>query len=109
MCVICIFKDAKRLIGRKFEDDIVQDDIKHWPFEVINHSGKPKIQVKYLGETRTFFPEEVNAVLRFSNNICVQINFEVVLCSPYYNYTNIYTVLRVHRCRLCFDKNERDS
>ncbi|CAF4672325.1 unnamed protein product, partial [Rotaria socialis] len=44
--------DAKRLIGRKFDDSTVQSDMKHWPFKVINDSGKPKIQVHYKNETK---------------------------------------------------------
>ena len=37
--------DAKRLIGRKYTDDVVQDDKKHWPFDIIDEGGRPKIQV----------------------------------------------------------------
>ncbi|MEJ1821188.1 Hsp70 family protein, partial [Escherichia coli] len=55
--------DAKRLIGRKFEDHVVQSDMKHWPFTVINDSTKPKIQVDYKGETKTFFPEEISSMV----------------------------------------------
>lgn len=55
--------DAKRLIGRRFEDPIVQTDMKHWPFTVVNEGGKPKIQVQYKGETKTFFPEEVSSMV----------------------------------------------
>lgn len=56
--------DAKRLIGRRFDDQVVQDDIKHWPFKVVKDSkGKPKISVEYQGETRLFSPEEVSAMV----------------------------------------------
>jgi len=55
--------DAKRLIGRKFEDPTVKADMKHWPFEVVNDGDKPKIQVDYKGETKTFFPEEISAMV----------------------------------------------
>merc|ERR1711874_110577 len=41
--------DAKRLIGRKFNDSAVQSDKKHWPFEVVDRDTKPKIQVEYKG------------------------------------------------------------
>lgn len=55
--------DAKRLIGRRFEDTVVQADMKHWPFEVISDGGKPKIQVEYKNETKTFFPEEISSMV----------------------------------------------
>jgi len=55
--------DAKRLIGRRFDDASVQSDMKHWPFKVISEGGKPKIQVDYKGELKTFFPEEVSAMV----------------------------------------------
>jgi heat shock protein 1/8 len=55
--------DAKRLIGRKFDDPTVQADMKHWPFEVISAEGKPKIQVLYKDEKKNFFPEEVSSMV----------------------------------------------
>ncbi|CAH8825833.1 unnamed protein product [Trichobilharzia szidati] len=55
--------DAKRLIGRRFDDPSVQSDMKHWPFEVINEASKPKIRVEYKGERKTFFPEEISSMV----------------------------------------------
>ena len=55
--------DAKRLIGRKFDDATVQADMKHWPFNVVNESTKPKIQIEFKGETKTFFPEEISSMV----------------------------------------------
>jgi len=56
--------DAKRLIGRKFDDPDVQDDMKHWPFKVISGpGGKCKIEVDYMGEKKKFDPEEISAMI----------------------------------------------
>ncbi|XP_064123049.1 heat shock 70 kDa protein 1-like [Macrobrachium nipponense] len=55
--------DAKRLIGRKFDDPTVQSDIRHWPFKVVSESAKPKLQVEYRGELRTFNPEEISSMV----------------------------------------------
>ena len=55
--------DAKRLIGRRFDDSTVQADMKHWPFAVINDNTKPKIQIEFKGETKAFFPEEISSMV----------------------------------------------
>jgi L1 cell adhesion molecule like protein len=55
--------DAKRLIGRKFDESTVQSDMKHWPFNVVNENSKPKISVEYKGETKTFTPEEISSMV----------------------------------------------
>jgi heat shock protein 1/8 len=55
--------DAKRLIGRRFDDPTVGSDMKHWPFTVINEGGKPKIRVEYKGEKKAFFPEEISSMV----------------------------------------------
>jgi len=56
--------DAKRLIGRRYSDPVVQSDMKHWPFKVVSKQGdKPYIQVKYKGETKEFAPEEISSMV----------------------------------------------
>nr|XP_049705442.1 major heat shock 70 kDa protein Ba-like [Helicoverpa armigera] len=55
--------DAKRLIGRKFDDPKIQQDMKHWPFKVVSDCGKPKIQVEFKGETKRFAPEEISSMV----------------------------------------------
>lgn len=55
--------DAKRLIGRRYNDKSVQSDIKHWPFTVVDDAGKPKIRVEYQGEEKTLSPEEVSSMV----------------------------------------------
>ncbi|KAI7302853.1 Heat shock 70 kDa protein, partial [Hortaea werneckii] len=55
--------DAKRLIGRKFQDAEVQADMKHFPFKIIEKAGKPVIQVDFKGETKDFTPEEISSMV----------------------------------------------
>jgi len=55
--------DAKRLIGRKYDDTTVQRDKKHWPFNVVNSDSKPKIEVEHKGECKTFNPEEISSMV----------------------------------------------
>ncbi|AJT05304.1 Ssb2p [Saccharomyces cerevisiae YJM450] len=55
--------DAKRLIGRRFDDESVQKDMKTWPFKVIDVDGNPVIEVQYLEETKTFSPQEISAMV----------------------------------------------
>jgi len=56
--------DAKRLIGRNFSDKTVQDDMKHWPFHVIQGAqDKPMIEVEYMNSTKRFAPEEISSMV----------------------------------------------
>merc|ERR1712012_125993 len=55
--------DAKRLIGRKFDDPTVQADMKHWPFTVVEEGSRPKLEVEYKNETKRFTPEECSSMI----------------------------------------------
>ncbi|KAK4055341.1 Heat shock protein ssb1 [Microbotryomycetes sp. JL201] len=55
--------DAKRLIGRRFDDEEVKKDMAQWPFKVIDKDGSPFIEVEYLNETKTFSPAEISAMV----------------------------------------------
>ena len=57
--------DAKRLIGRKFDDTTVQNDMKFWPFNVVRECGtdKPQIRVEYKGDEMIFNPEEISSMV----------------------------------------------
>ena len=56
--------DAKRLIGRKFTDDQIKQDMKHWSFNVSgDNNGSPVINVTYKDEKKTMKPEEISAMI----------------------------------------------
>lgn len=55
--------DVKRLIGRKFDDETVKKDIESWPFKVVDQGGAPMVEVEYLGERKTFSPQEISAMV----------------------------------------------
>ncbi|CEJ88855.1 Putative Heat shock protein [[Torrubiella] hemipterigena] len=55
--------DAKRLIGRRFDDATVKKDIESWPFTIVDDDGQPKIQVDYLGEKKTFSAQEISSMV----------------------------------------------
>lgn len=63
--------DAKRLIGRQFDDVEVQADMKHWPFKVVKgESNKPLIEVQFKGEKLLYAPgilENINRANKLHN------------------------------------------
>lgn len=56
--------DAKRLIGRCFNDKSLQNDLRHFPFTVINGKGnKPMIKVMVDNTVKDFTPEEISSMI----------------------------------------------
>ncbi|KAL9712071.1 Hsp70 ATPase ssc1 [Leucoagaricus gongylophorus] len=54
----------KRLIGRQYRDQEVQEDAKHWPFTIVPSSdGRPAVQVENNGEMQTYSPEELSSMV----------------------------------------------
>ena len=84
--------DAKRLIGRKFSDRSVQEDMKHWPFKVEQGAGdKPMIVVNFKNEVKKFHPEEISSmVLQKMRDVAEaylgkKINDAVITVPAYFN------------------------
>ena len=57
--------DAKRLIGRRYDDPIVQKDKELWPFKLEKdfESDRPQYVIEYKGETKRFYPEQISAMI----------------------------------------------
>lgn len=55
--------DVIRLIGRLFDDTVIQQNLNHWPFKVVNEKNKPKIEVQYKGESKQFSPEKILSMI----------------------------------------------
>jgi len=84
--------DTKRLIGRKYSDPIVQEDIKLWPFKVIGGpADKPIIIVQFQGEDKQFHPEELSSMVLMKMKemaeayLGTKVNDAVVTVPAYFN------------------------
>ncbi|CAD7969496.1 unnamed protein product [Amoebophrya sp. A25] len=57
--------DAKRLLGRKFTDAEVQQDLKLWPFKVVpgGTDGSCQIKVTHQGKEKLLRPEEISSMV----------------------------------------------
>ncbi|KAN0081402.1 Heat shock protein 70 family [Tylopilus felleus] len=82
----------KRLIGRQFKDKEVQDDMKHWPFEVVaKGDGRPAIQVEIGDKRQEFSPEELSSMVltkmkeTAEQYLNKKINHAVITVPAYFN------------------------
>ncbi|ODQ45952.1 hypothetical protein PICMEDRAFT_17206 [Pichia membranifaciens NRRL Y-2026] len=55
--------DIKRLIGQRFGDKVIQKEIKHLPYKIVNKEDRPVVEVEYNGETKDFTAEEISAMI----------------------------------------------
>ncbi|EAL48501.2 heat shock protein70 hsp70a2 putative [Entamoeba histolytica] len=84
--------DAKRMIGRRFSDPTIQNDTKHWSFEVVDDGhDKPLIEVEYKGEVKRFTPEEISSMVLSKMKetaetfVGKEIKNAVITCPAYFN------------------------
>ncbi|THU77019.1 heat shock protein 70, partial [Dendrothele bispora CBS 962.96] len=82
----------KRLIGRQFKDKEVQDDMKHWPFQIIPKSdGRPAVQVESNGKKETYSAEELSSTVltkmrdTAQQSLNKKINHAVVTVPAYFD------------------------
>ena len=81
--------DAKRLIGKSYNDPKIQEFYKNWPFQVNNKNNKPSIEVDYLGERKSFSPEEISAMIltklkEMAETYLGEPVTDAVICHPAY-------------------------
>lgn len=56
--------EAKRLIGRRWDEPSVQRDLKQLSYKVIKgQDNKPEVEVEFKGETKHMRPEEIGAAV----------------------------------------------
>ena len=83
--------DAKRMIGRTFDDPKLQEMLSHFPFKVLNKNNKPYIQVEYKNELKTFTPEEISSMVlsKIKQNaeayLGCEVNNAIVTVPAYFN------------------------
>ena len=74
--------DAKRLIGRKFSDKEVKEDMKHWPFKIVSTSdGRPAVEVDNGGKRQTYV--SCLSQPRFGTGLTVSMLSPLRSCLPW--------------------------
>ena len=62
--------DAKRMIGRTWDDPSVQHDIKYFPFKVTNKNNKPHVDIQTGSGIRVFTAEQISAMILSKMKVC---------------------------------------
>jgi L1 cell adhesion molecule like protein len=57
--------DAKRLIGRNYNDSHMKEEMKHFSYDIIDKNNKPIIEVEYKNEKKQFTPEEISSMILY--------------------------------------------
>lgn len=84
--------DSKRFIGRKYNDETVQNDLTHYSFRVVKgDNNKPEIEVEYMNETKRFKPEEISSMVLYQlkdyaeSYLGVKVTDAVITVPAYFN------------------------
>jgi molecular chaperone DnaK len=82
----------KRLIGRMHKDKEVQDDMKHWPFNVVaKPDGRPAVEVENGGKKQLLSAEELSSMVLVKMKETAQqflnknVNHAVITVPAYFN------------------------
>lgn len=84
--------DVKRFIGRDWEDLLVQNYIKYYPFKIIKKNNKPYVQVSIGKKERVFAPEEISAMVLgkmkelAEDYLKTDVNKAVITVPAYFNH-----------------------
>jgi heat shock protein 5 len=83
--------DVKRLIGRNYSDEDLQNDRKFLPYTIVNKGGKPSIQVTSNGEKSSYIPEQISAMVLqkmksiAENYLGMEVSTAVITVPAYFN------------------------
>lgn len=56
--------DVKRLIGRKYDDNDVQNELRHLGYKILQgEDNRPIIEVNFLNSTKHLYPEEISSMV----------------------------------------------
>lgn len=81
---------VKRMIGRHY-NEVLQDDLKNFTYDVVNENNKPMIKVNYLNEIKKFYPEQISAMVlekmkkTAEEYLGCEVKDAVITCPAYFN------------------------